>query len=466
MCFSVIAGKNATIDGHCLLGVNNDWTGYPGTIHFSAAKATQTRHQLVSGQYIPNEEQAFAYIHTATSYDTGVLKNNSWWGGVNENKVAVGMQGVYSFQAHTNVPKTALQADDIPILLLQRASSARQGVELIGALIDEYGFTVSSIDNGAGVCNVSIVDPDEGFFLEIAPGGYWVAKRVHDDHIEVRPNCFGTQDVDVSDQSQFIVSQKLKEHFSKAQTFNFYREFSAVDSVSTYYGTAEAPENALRKWHSLQFFAQEDIALNEMKYWAKPTRKVSVRDIMDLLSHSSEGTKYDLSMAPEAGCQKNPFWMDVSTSVGQAGTVFSSVFQFNRDLPSEIGVVAWFSLANSHLSPFIPHYFASEGLPKAYQVADFGRYDANSAWWLYQELAQLCYRDYQKNALDLVIPAFREFENRLLEHKDQFDQLFFTCYTENEEKAKHLLQGFSHAQAGYALEKTRELIQIMKTQFY
>ena len=48
-----------------------------------------------------------------------------------------------------------LEADDITLLLLERGRTARQAIEMIGELIEEYGYTVSSIDGAAGAVEVS-----------------------------------------------------------------------------------------------------------------------------------------------------------------------------------------------------------------------------------------------------------------------------------------------------------------------
>jgi dipeptidase len=472
MCFSVVAGKYTTIDSNTMLGVNNDWTGYPGSIHHVAQKnhGKNATHTLISGKKIPNVETTYAYTHTTTAYDTGTLKNESWWGGVNENKVAIGMQGVYSF-VDTEESEASLQSDDIPVLLLQRAQNARDGIQMVGELIEQYGFTTSSVEGGEGVSTISVVDPDEGFFLEIAPGGYWVAKRVEDDEVEFRVNSFGIQEVDFQDEKRYLYSDSLKEKaieedlYDQEKTFNFYEIFSEEFSVSEYYGVAGAPENAIRKWHTINFMSGEDIPLDEMRYTVKPNRKLTPRDFMDLLSLSSEDTKYDLSEEPEAGPHKNPFWMEVSTSVGQAGTVFSSVFQLRRDLPSEIGIVSWFGLANSHLSPFIPHYFGSEGLPKAFEIGEMAEYNPNSAWWMFQEVGQLSYRNYQTIAKELVIPAFTEMENTNIANQTTMDQLFMALYEEDQKLFKQSIRQYTHAQASLGLEKARELSQEIKSRF-
>lgn len=68
---------------------------------------------------------------------------------MNENQVSVGMMGVYEFR-NCQTEKDILEADDITLLLLERGRTARQAIEMIGELIEEYGYTVSSIDGAAG----------------------------------------------------------------------------------------------------------------------------------------------------------------------------------------------------------------------------------------------------------------------------------------------------------------------------
>lgn len=107
---------------------------------------------------------------------------------MNENQVSVGMMGVYEFR-NCQTEKDILEADDITLLLLERGRTARQAIEMIGELIEEYGYTVSSIDGAAGAVCMAVADPEEGFFLELVPGGKWVAKRVADDEVECRPTA-------------------------------------------------------------------------------------------------------------------------------------------------------------------------------------------------------------------------------------------------------------------------------------
>ncbi|QTQ13875.1 C69 family dipeptidase [Treponema parvum] len=471
MCFSIIAGKNATTTGNVLVGVNNDWPGYPGHIHFVPRKqhARDAVYTLSNGIKIPQVETTNAYTHTTTAYETGHY-SESWWGGVNEHQVSVGMQGVYSFKSFTSKP--GLEADDLTILVLERGKTARQSIEMLGELIEKYGFGVSAIEGAAGCCNISVADPNEGFFLEVAPGGIWCAKRVADDEAECRPNCFGTQVIDFDDPVNFLWSKNIVSHAveqgwyddKSGKPFNFYEIYSDNDSINEF-GKASDPVNAYRRWRAVNLVSGKDFALEDMVYGAKVNRKLSVRDIADLISDSSEGSKYDLSKAPEAGQFKNPFWMETSTSVGWAGTVVSMVVEFRRDMPKEIGTLAWFSYGNTLISPFLPCYLGSEGMPHAYSIGEINEFDPKSAWWTFQDVGQLCYRNYQKIAKEWIIPVFRQFETEQFEVQPDLEAFLIKLYEKNPEAAKRLMRTYTHSQANTAMELAQQLSKEIKGRF-
>lgn len=212
MCFGLIAGRNTTVSGAVLAGANDDWPGCPGHTHFKPyiVHTPDEYFLAVKGHHIPQAAETYAYTYTACAYETGT-RPISWADGMNENQVSVGMMGVYEFR-NCQTEKDILEADDITLLLLERGRTARQAIEMIGELIEEYGYTVSSIDGAAGAVCMAVADPEEGFFLELVPGGKWVAKRVGDDEVECRPNCFGTQEIDFSDTKNFICSKNLRSY--------------------------------------------------------------------------------------------------------------------------------------------------------------------------------------------------------------------------------------------------------------
>ncbi len=474
MCFSVIAGRNTTTTGCVIMGVNNDWPGSPGQIHHEPHKLYDKRDTFltVKGIEIPQVSETFAYTYTVCDYETGT-RHLSWADGMNENQVAVGMTGVYTFH-NGQEEKDILEADDLSILILERGRTARQSIEMIGELIDQHGYTVSSIEGGAGAVTIAVSDPKEGFFLEIIPGGLWIAKRVNDDEIECRPNCFGTQEIDFSDDNTFMFSANLRSYaiannlYHESDTFNFSKVFGQGPIISEAFGGTDRDVNKLRRYNCVHRLCGLEHDPSLYIYKGQPNKKISLLGIMDLLRDTFEDTEYDLSQRQEAGVAHNPFWMEVSHSIGQGGTVFSMVFEFSDNEESfkkahkKTAGCMWIAPAASKLSCFVPFYLAASDIPKPYQLAITGDYDLDSAWWAFQESGQLCYRNYDAIAKDLVIPKFSQLQHKFF---DEQQHLKHKISALDEEGHIKLLAEFTNKSAIEAYEVALELGKYIKGKY-
>ncbi len=157
--------------------------------------------------------------------------------------------------------------------------------------------------------------------------------------------------------------------------------------------------------------------------------------------------------------------MDVSSSIGQAGTVISMVVQLRDFLPKEIGTLMWFAYANSHLSPFIPCYLGSKDIPQEFQVGEILNFDENSAWWVFQEVGELCYRNYQEIAKKEVIPVFREIEDKALEKQEIIEKLFVELYDQDPNLAYDAMNTYTTNCALTAMDKARKLSKKIKGKY-
>lgn len=476
MCFSIIAGRNTTTTGAVIMGVNNDWPGSPGQIHHEPHKLydKQDTFLTVKGVEIPQVSETFAYTHTVCDYETGT-RLLSWADGMNENQVAVGMTGVYTFH-NGQEEEDILEADDLSILILERGRTARQSIEMIGELIDEYGYSVSSIEGGEGAVTIAISDPKEGFFLELIPGGLWVAKKVADDEIECRPNCFGTQEIDFSDHDTFMYSANLRsyaiEHYlyDDSKPFNFSKAFGQGPNISEAFGGTDRAVNQLRRYNCVNRLCGLNHDPSLYIYKGKPNKKLSIADVMALLGDTFEDTEYDLSQRQEAGAAHNPFWMEVSHSIGQGGTVFSMVFELSDNegfsegdkMHKSTAGCMWIAPTASKLSCFIPFYLVVSDIPKPYKIATTGDYDLNSAWWAFQEVGQLCYRNYDAIAKDLVIPKFNQLQHKFF---DEQQRLKHQISALDEKERIRLLAEFTNKSAMEAYEVALELGKYIKGKY-
>ena len=138
MCTCLLGGKKASVNGSVLFAANDDWSGVPGVLTHVPAKIHHPgdTFQLTGGKKLPQPVQTNGYVYTACKYETGAL-DRAWAGGVNDKKVAIAGVGVNAYKI---IPCDGawLEPDDVQLLILERALSARDGIRMMGDLIKRF----------------------------------------------------------------------------------------------------------------------------------------------------------------------------------------------------------------------------------------------------------------------------------------------------------------------------------------
>jgi dipeptidase len=267
--YAFYVGKSLTHDGSVMLGgtgeeVSSHWLDiFPAKDHLHNATITVgvTEDASMPGKLI-NISQAphtFRYLSMEYSDFEGFpapLTN----GGVNEKGVAVRdvwAQNRDELIAITPNPQTGLQYSDLARIVLERASTARQGVELIGKLIADYGYA----DYGGN--SHLIADANEGWVVWEMSGGQklWAAERLGDDDIRVLyPGYIENFPIDFANSSDYmgspnIVSFAIEQGWwssNSTQPFNIFNaygvqgeKYTARDGGFKYMSQASL-ENATR----------------------------------------------------------------------------------------------------------------------------------------------------------------------------------------------------------------------------
>ncbi len=92
---------------------------------------------------------------------------------------------------------------------MERAHTARQAIEIMGALAEQYGFYGESASFEGGSESLFVIDPTEAWVFHILadPTGtsaIWGAARVPDDSVAVVANMFSIRVMDMDDTANFL----------------------------------------------------------------------------------------------------------------------------------------------------------------------------------------------------------------------------------------------------------------------
>ena len=219
-CTNIIIGREATVDGSvitshtgcapdCRVHVVPAMTHEKGAmapVFFGLLDATvpfKTYGEVIG--HIPQAEQTYRYFHSAYSH-------------MNEYQLAIA-ESTMSQRPELRVerteeftPKQIMTIEQAQAFAMQRCKTAREAVELIGSLVEQYGFLPSAGGSEA----LAIADPHEAWVMEVfavgadwepesgEPGAIWAAQRVPDDHVTVIPNWSVIKEVDLADPDNFM----------------------------------------------------------------------------------------------------------------------------------------------------------------------------------------------------------------------------------------------------------------------
>lgn len=271
MSYGIYIGRNHTADGNAYLAGYGDepsshWLEInPGQTHPEGATLTVgvTPQADMPGRLteIPQARETARNLRVSYSYYLGVpapLTN----GGLNEHGVAV--RDIWSTSrdeliAMTPGDQTGPNYSDLARIVVERARTAREGVEMIGALIAEHGYSTY------GGNSHMIADPGEAWVvIEFAGGrGLWCAERLGPDSIRAsRPGYIG--EVPPEPDADFL----FPPHFFRTATERgWWKPSDGPFHVNRIYGDGK------HRWDGVTWI--ED----EMRARAARPEKVTLKDV-------------------------------------------------------------------------------------------------------------------------------------------------------------------------------------------
>lgn len=440
-CTSVLVGKGATADGSVLVSRTEDssgeWAKHITVVPRTSYKAGDVLKEY-NGLEIPQPKVGYKYT-AIPDWDSSEGRFEE--AGINEYQVAVSAtESVESSEAAQKADpfiEKGIGEFVIPTLLLPRATTARQGVELMGEFIEKYG--------AAEPFGMSIADPTEVWYLEVGSGHKWVAVRVPDNSYMVVANELRIEQVNLQDTKNYLGSKDLLTFAEQNGLYNpkegpfvFRKAFGLPDQPSVY--------NYRRVWWGQATFTpsmKQDAEKKEYPVFMTPDKKIAPTDVMGFFRSHYEGTPYD----PMTGVKER------SVNVDQ--TMESHILQLRSWLPNPVGGVAWISLATPETSTYVPYYSGITGTPEAYRTAT-DQYDSKSAYWAFRSVNNLV-RTNRGSYLPVVLDTWKTFETGIFAKQASIENQAVNYYKQNASKGEKFLTTYTNDLAMSAMQIAREL---------
>jgi dipeptidase len=500
-CTVIGIGRGATIDGsvitshtgccsECRIQVIPGRTfpkGAQAPVHWGMVYfgSGDDRRPLPLGDFgkvigsIPQVERTFTYFHTGYSQ-------------MNEKQLAIG-ESTCSQRAELDVSfvegltRQIMTIEQAQVFALERCSSARDAVRLIGGLVEKYGF-LPSCGGSEALC---IADPREVWEMEICsvgpewtpesgkPGAIWVARRIPDDHVVVIANYFRIREIDPRDPDVLASPNYLTEAVARGwydpksgRPFIWQEAYAPPireGNLSRMWLITSTLAPSLKKWPKRSLtdaagpgtlYSQDIEGAAFYPYSFKPDKKVSVRDVIAFQRSTFEDTIYDMTldpawMVPGGGGKMvkslvaSPFIspdLERVLRIRHHRTIatqgYGMVAQLRSWLPDAVGGIYWFYVDNPFVSPYVPVYAGVTDVSPLYKTYDYFAFSENSARWAVDFVEKLMLLRWQAAVKDLR------------EARDPVEGGFFTEQAGVDSEAVELLKKGPAAAAKYLTDLT------------
>ena len=238
--------------------------------------------------------------------------------------------------------------------------------------------------------------------LETIGGHHYIAGKIPDEVCVLAPNQFGMDRFDLTDalgkQKDFICSADMEQFISDNHldlnnhgVFNPRRIFGSNSDHDHIYNTPRAwfmgrylsPRSYQWEGENARFTPESD----DIPWCLVPERKVTVDDVIYLLSSHYQGTPYDPYINRDTGKR------GMYRSIGINRTGVTSICQIRQDAPSPLKGVEWICFGSTTFSAFVPVYTNVDALP-AYLSEVSKDVSSENFYWASRLIDALCDRAY------------------------------------------------------------------------
>ena len=463
-CSNFIVGKKASVDGSVMCSYSADDYGmFQYLCHYPAAKHAKGEMRKIfdwdSNKYhgeIPEAAETYNVI-----------------GNINEWQVTIG-ETTYGGREEMVDSTGIMDYGSLIYVALQRSKTAREAIKVMTTLANTYGYN-------SGGETFTICDPNEAWIMEMmgkgagSKGAVWVALRIPDDAICAHANQSRIGKFNMKDKKNVMYA---KDVVSFARSKGWFKGKDADFSWKMAYAKPDFSGRRFcdaRAWAMLNHFYDMspylDWALGknpdaqDMPLWVVPNKKVSVKDVENVMRDHYEGTPLSVADGSDIGggiwempyrptplmykVDGKQYFNERPVSTQQSGFVFVS--QMRSWLPREIGGVFWFANDDANMAAFTPVYCSMTERPECYNTpgADALHFSKKNAYWVCNMTSNMVYPRYS-----LMFPTLKEV-------RDSLDNSYFAAQAGVEKKAQELYAQNPQAAVKYLNDYSVEKAQRM-----
>lgn len=405
-CTGIVVGKDATEDGSIIIGRTEDIGSAYNKNFVVVPAATYKNGEMfedLNGFKIQQPTKAYKYtmLPDVVEHGDGIYAA----AGMNENGVA--MTATVSAAVNDEIKKidplleNGLREAAIPSVVLPRIKTAKEGVKVLGEIIEKYGSAEGNI--------ILFADKNEAWYMEILSGHQWAAVKVPDDMYAVIPNAFMLGYIDLNDKENVMAS---KDVVNMPAANGLLKNHEGKFHLALTYGPELTDGNRLRAWGGQHFFSSsQNIALETPVFdlFMKADDKISVGEVMDLQRYRYEGTENDVNLPENQG----------KRAIGTEGQAESHIFQMKEEYPTEVGGLMWMAMGNAEHSVYLPTFAGVTDTHEAYKVSGVN-YNPASAFWTFRGLSTLAELD-RVNYGAGVRNYWKQYETELIKAQEEID---------------------------------------------
>ncbi|KAB2846954.1 MAG: dipeptidase [Melioribacteraceae bacterium] len=453
-CTNLIVTKGASKDGSVMVTYSADsYNLYGELYHFKAAVypngSNLEIYEWDSGKFLGTIPQAEVTYNVV--------------GNMNEHQVVIGETTFEGREELVN-ENGIMDYGSLIYVALQRAKSAREAINIMTTLVEEYGYYSSGE-------SFSIADKNEAWIMEMIgkgkdkKGAVWVARKIPDGYISGHANMARITTFPLNDSENCLYSKDVISfaremgYFSgKDEEFDFAAAYNPMDFGGIRFCDGRVWSMFRRTNKDMDKYADyiNGKSLDRMPLWIKPDNKLSVRDVMSLMRDHFEGTELDMTKGFAASPLQSPYRNPPLTfkvngeqyfherPISTYQTAWSYVSQSRSNLPDEVGGVLWFGFDDTYMTVYTPLYSSMTEIPYNYKtgLASLGKFNWESAFWVFNAVSNFVYPRYSIIINDIKMKQ-DELEGAYLSQQETVDKTALSLLQKSKGEAIKYLTEYS-----------------------